>query len=184
VTTPGWLNTLWLTRFSRPAGERILYRHVVTRRPRRILELGLGRLWRTERLLRHAVAQVEDAAVAYVGVDRFESRQADDSPGVSLKEAHRRLHGIAKVQLVPGNVDTNLSRLCNHLGSFDLVLVAADHPPRQLERAWLFVQRLTGPDTVLFVESSPANGGRSTWAPLSRGQLADLATRALQRRAG
>lgn len=183
MTTPGWLVTLWLTRFSSPAGERVLYRHIGARRPLRILELGLGRLRRTERVLRHAVATAAGQPVAYVGVDRFESRQVEDGPGVSLKEAHRRLSSVARVQLVPGNVDTNLSRLCNHLGAFDLVLVSADNPARQLERAWFFVQRLTSPETVLFAESD-GGGGRTTWAPLSRGQLADLAARSLQRRAG
>jgi len=183
VTTTGWLTTIWLTRFSQPAGERVLYRHVSARRPLRILELGLGALRRTERLLRHAVGTAAGETVAYVGVDRFESRQPEDGPGVTLKEAHRRLHGIARVQLVPGNVDTNLSRLCNHLGAFDLVLVSADNPARQMDRAWFFVQRLTGPDTVVFAESAPERG-RSAWAPLSRGQLSDLAARSLQRRAG
>jgi CheY-like chemotaxis protein len=59
----------------------------------------------------------------YVGLDRFEGRLPEDPPGVTLKQAHQRLHGLARVQLVPGNVDTSLSRLCNHLGAFDLVLM-------------------------------------------------------------
>jgi hypothetical protein len=83
------------------------------------------------------------------------------------------------VRLVPGNVDSALSRLCNHLGAFDLVVVAADTPPRELERAWLFVQRLVGTDKTVFVES---RGG--AWVPLSRSQLADLASASVQRRAG
>jgi len=183
VTTTGWLSTLWLTRFSQPAGERVLYRHVDARRPLRILELGLGCLRRTERLLRLAAGVTTGQALTYVGVDRFESRQPDDGPGVTLKEAHQRLHDLARVQLVPGNVDSNLSRLCNHLGAFDLVLVSADNPARQLERAWFFVQRLTGTETVVFAESV-GDSVRSVWVPLSRSQLSDLAARSLQRRAG
>lgn len=176
---PRWLDHLWLTRFSLPAGERILARHVLARRPARILELGLGNLRRAERLLHLAADGARGTPVTYVGIDRFESRQPAEGPGVSLKEAHRRLHGLGSVRLVPGNVDSTLSRLCNHLGAFDLVVVAADTPPRELERAWLFVQRLVGTDTTVFVES---RGG--AWVPLSRSQLADLASASVQRRAG
>lgn len=177
---PRWLDHVWLTRFSQPAGERILYRHVLARRPTRILELGVGTLRRTERLLHLAAAGAHGTPVTYVGIDRFESRPPEEGPGVSLKEAHRRLHELGAVRLVPGNVDGALSRLCNTLGAFDLIVVAGDTPQRELQRSWLFVQRLVGADTVVFVESA---GGEGTWVPLSKTQLADLASASLQRRA-
>ena len=51
MALPGWFGSLWLTRFSRPAGERPLWRHLLRTPPKRILEIGLGGLSRTERML-------------------------------------------------------------------------------------------------------------------------------------
>lgn len=178
----GLFRRLWLTRLSHPAAERVIYRHVLRMPPRRILELGLGLLGRTERLLQVLAAPAEPAALHYVGLDRFEGRSASDPPGVTLKEAHRRLHKLARVQLIPGNVDTSLARLCNHLGIFDLVLIAADTDERHLERCWFFLQRITGGGTTVFLESRAATGSR--WTALSKPQIDELASKSVLRRAG
>lgn len=173
----GMLRSLWLTRLSKPAAERILYRHVLASRPDRILELGLGMLTRTERLLEVAAAATV-AEVAYVGIDRFESRSLQDPPGVSLKEAHRRLHGRARVQLMPGNVDSALARGCNHMGVFDLVVISADNDDRHVARCWFFLQRVTRPQSTVFVESG------DSWTAVSRAKIDDLASRSVLQRAG
>ena len=173
----GFLRTLWLTRLSKPASERPLYRHVLRARPRRILEIGLGLLVRTPRLLEAA-----GGAVDYVGLDRFEGRSPSDPPGVSLKTAHKRLHGLGRVQLVPGHADASLGRRCNHLGTFDLVLVTADADERDVERSWPFLQRMTTASSVVFVESRTATG--SAWNVLPRRRLDELAAKAGLRRAG
>lgn len=179
----GFLRRVWLTRLSKPAAERPLYRHVFAVRPRRILEIGLGRLGRTERMLLASAGGTEP--VQYVGLDRFEGRAPSDPPGVSLKTAHKRLHALGRVQLVPGNADASLARLGNHLGTFDLVLVSADTDERHMERSWFFLQRLATPKTTMFVESRSASG--ATWNILPRQRLDALAARAVQpglRRAG
>lgn len=176
----GLLRSLWLTRFSRPAGERVLHRHVLRAPPGRILELGMGMLVRTERLLEAVGARRAAADVHYVGLDRFEARMPTDPPGVSLKQAHQRLHSLARVQLVPGNVDSSLSRLCNHLGVFDLVLISASNDERHLSRCWFFLQRLTTGASAVFAESS-AGGG---WARLSKSRIDELASQSVLRRAG
>lgn len=174
----GFLRSLWLTRLSKPAGERILYRHALRQPPARILELGVGTLARTERLLEVAAAAMPKADLTYVGLDRFESRGPSDPPGVSLKQAHQRLRGRARVQLVPGNVDTALARVCNHLGVFDLVLIAADNDERHLSRCWFFLQRITGPGTVVFIERAAA------WTELPKAKIDELAARTILQRAG
>lgn len=175
----GLLRSIWLTRFSKPASERMIHRHVLRAVPKRILELGLGTLTRTERMLQ----ALDGAAVHYVGLDRFEGRQPTDPPGVSLKQAHQRLSRLARVQLVPGNVDTSLSRLCNHLGTFDLVLVSADNDERHLQRCWFFLQRLVTPASTVMVE--PAAG--AAWTALTKPKIDELAAKTVQpglRRAG
>jgi hypothetical protein len=174
----GMLRSLWLTRLSKPAGERVLYRHALRSPPVRILELGVGTLLRTERLLEVAAVATPPADLTYVGFDRFESRTATDPPGVSLKQAHQRLHGKARVQLVPGNVDSGLARICNHLGVFDLVLISAANDERHLSRCWFFLQRVTSPRTTVFIES------RNAWSELPKAKIDELASRAVLQRAG
>lgn len=174
----GMIRSLWLTRLSRPAGERPIYRHALKTPPRRILELGVGLLARTERLLEIATSALPATEVAYVGLDRFESRGPTDPPGVSLKEAHQRLHGKARVQLVPGNVDSALARVCNHLGVFDLVVISAANDDRHLSRCWFFLQRVTSPQTSVFIESG------TTWALMPKAKIDDLAAKTVLARAG
>lgn len=179
----GWLGTLWLTRLSKPAGERPIYRLVRSKSPKRILELGLGTLDRTARLLAFARSSAGDQ-LHYVGLDRFEGRLPSDPPGVTLKAAHQRLHALGRVQLVPGNVDTSLARLCNHLGVFDLVLVAADNDPRHLERSWFFIQRMMNASTTVLVETPDgAKPGTTVWKAIDKRRVDELATRTIQRRA-
>jgi hypothetical protein len=160
----GFFRRLWLTRFSKPAGERPIYRSILRNKPRRILELGLGTLKRSERVL--AVARsMADGGVHYVGLDRFEGRLPSDPPGVTLKQAHQRLHSLAKVQLVPGNADGSLSRLCNHLGVFDLVLVSADN------------DRRVNAQTTVLVE-----GEAGVWQQIDKGRIDELAARTVLKR--
>lgn len=174
----GLIRSLWLTRLSKPAGERVIYRHALASAPRRILELGMGTLARTERLLEVATAGTPADEVTFVGLDRFESRGLGDPPGVSLKQAHQRLHRKARIQLVPGNVDSALARVCNHLGVFDLVVISAENDERHLARCWFFLQRVTGPRTTVFVESAAG------WTIVAKAKIDDLASRSVLTRAG
>ena len=178
MATISWMGSLWLTRLSRPAGERPVYRQISRQRPSRILEVGLGLLVRTERLLRLAGRVAGE--VSYVGLDRFEGRGSGDPPGVTLKEAHRRLHAFGRVRLLPGNPDTALARCCNQLGKFDLVLVSADHDPRHMERAWFFVQRLLTAEATVLCQPAASAG----WTVLPRGRIDELAARTILRKAG
>jgi len=180
----GWFRKLWLSRFSKPAGERPVYRLIQRKQPKRILELGIGTLVRSERLLGLAGAIAGETAVHYVGLDRFEGRLPTDPPGVSLKQAHQRLHALARVQLVPGNVDSSLSRLCNHLGVFDLVLVSIDNDARHLERSWFFIQRVVNAQTTVLVEVAGGGaGGTTVWKAIDKPRIDELAGRAVLKRA-
>jgi len=179
VSGVGFFRRIWLTRFSSPAVERPLLRLVLDRRPAKILELGLGTLERTERLL--GVASSLEP-VHYVGLDRFEARLPGDPAGVTLKEAHRRLHGLGRIQLVPGNADSSLARLCNQLGGFDLVLVSSSTDRQNLTRCWFFLQRVTRPGTVLMQEV--VRDASSTWQEVSHERVADLASQTILRQAG
>ena len=104
--------------------------------------------------------------------------------GVSLKQAHQRLHSLARVQLVPGNSDTSLSRLCNHLGLFDLILISADNDPRHIERSWFFIQRIVTVRTTVLVETRDAALGTTAWLPVVKARIDELASKTLLKRAG
>jgi hypothetical protein len=101
---------------------------------------------------------------------------------VSLKDAHRRLNRLGRVQLVPGNIDTSLARLCNHLGTFDLVVISADNDERHLERCWFFLQRVTTAATTVFLEH--CDGTAARWATLPKARIDELAAKTVLRRAG
>ena len=83
-----------------------------------------------------------------------------------MKEAHRRLTKQAQVQLVPGPVDATLARVCNHIGVFDMVIVASGLDDRSLERAWFFVRRLVRPTSAVFRQTAEGK-----WTQLSRDEL-------------
>lgn len=179
VSGVSFLRRIWLTRFSSPASERPLLRLVLRHQPSKILELGLGTLQRTERLLGVATSL---GSLHYVGLDRFEARLPGDPAGVTLKEAHRRLHGRGRIQLVPGNADSTLARLCNQLGSFDLILISASTDRRNLTRCWFFLQRVVRPDTVVVQEF--VNDATVSWQIVPHERVADLASQTILRRAG
>ena len=180
----GWFRKLWLTQFSQPATERTIYQQLLRSKPKRVMELGLGTLGRTERLLALAGALQTDGPLHYVGLDRFEGRLPTDPAGTSLKQAHQRLHKLASVQLVPGNIDASLSRLCNHLGTFDLLLISASNDERHLERSWFFIQRIVSAQTTILVEL-PASGSQpGAWKSIDKARVNELASRTLLKRAG
>jgi hypothetical protein len=174
----GIFKKLWLLRCSRAKGERPLVRSIVDSRPKKILELGLGDLSRTPNMLALA-SQVSDGPIHYVGLDRFEARLPEDPPGVTLKEAHSSLQNFGRVQLVPGNPDSTLARLCNHLGWFDLILVSAAIDQTTVSRCWFFLQRLTRPHTVIFQELI-----EGAWEPVSHQNINDRASQQVLRKAG
>jgi hypothetical protein len=178
----GFGRRVWLTRFSQPAADRPLYRHLLARKPARILQLGIGSLDRAERLITVAAASL-GSQPSFVGLDRFEGRLPSEPAGPTLKQAHQRLHGLARTQLVPGNVDTSLARLCNHLGIFDLVVIDSNTDPRNLERCWFFLQRITNPASLVLAETAAA-GGPVSWQVVPKATIDDRASRTVLRRAG
>ena len=76
------LRYLYLAFFSKPAGDRPIYRHIRRHKSQRIMELGVGTLDRALRLIEVA-AQAGPNRVSYTGIDLFEMRGESDGPGVS-----------------------------------------------------------------------------------------------------
>jgi hypothetical protein len=144
---------LYFSYCSNPEKDRPLYRAIRRTGAKKLLELGVGDCLRASRLIAAAANFGNAHEVRYVGVDLFEARPANVAPGVSLKEAYRRLKATrATVQLLPGNPFTALARSANALGPMDLIVIAADQDADSLERAWFYVPRLLGTSTRVFQE--------------------------------
>ena len=81
----------------------------------------------------------------YTAIDQFESR-GESQPRLSLKEAFHVLRPTGvKLQLVPGDPLSALSRIANSLAGTDLLLIAADQDRQSLAQAWKYVPRMLAP---------------------------------------
>lgn len=157
MAAAGFLQSAVLRYFAQPAHERVLYRAIGKHKIGQIVELGVGSGVRAQRLI--AMAQrASPGEVRYAGIDLFEARDTDQ-PGLTLKEAHRRLRSTgAKVQAVPGDPYSALARVANSLTGTRLLIVAADQDAAALERAWFYVPRMLTSDACVFVETASPRG--------------------------
>jgi hypothetical protein len=151
------LRYLYLAYLSKPRHDQLLYRYARRHRVQRILELGLGTAERACRLIEIA-ARASGQRVSYTGIDLFELR-GEESKGVSLKLAHRRLAATgARVRLVPGDPHAALAAVANGLVGTELVIVSADQDRQALERAWFYLPRALSPTAAVFVEEPTSAG--------------------------
>ena len=152
------LKALWLSYFSQPANDRLIYRTVRKLKVRKILEIGIGDGQRALNLISLAQRYQPETKIHYVGIDLFESRPADSALGLPLKEAYCRLRTAgARTNLVPGDPNEAIPRVANSLPGFELVLFTADRPLEAYGRALFFLPRmLSSGATVLLAESAPS----------------------------
>jgi hypothetical protein len=163
---------LYLAYFSKPVGERVLYRAIRRTRARRILEIGIGDPARTVRMIGLANRLADGESVRYAAIDLFEARPSDQGAHLPLKEAHRMLKGTpAQVQLIPGEPGKALAQVANALTNVDLMLISADHGDASLEGAWFYLPRMLHADSVVFREGrDDATGGKAP-RPLDRAEI-------------
>jgi len=153
-----WLHHLWLTHFSKPKGQRVLFRTLKERPARSILEIGVGDLSRAERLIDFAGEFLPNGELHYTAIDLFEGRP-DPATGISLKEAHGRLKQLdAKIKVVPGDPFSALARAANSLGQTDLVLIASDIDAESMQRAWTYLPRTLHQHSRILI-GRPGNAG-------------------------
>lgn len=174
----------YLAYFSKPAGDRLLYRAIRKRRVRKILEMGIGSGQRARRMIEAARPAMPLGSVSFTGIDLFELRSPADGPGISLKMAHRQLAKTgARVRLVPGEPVSALARTANSLGAFDLIVISADQEGESLAKLWFYVPRLVHEATEVFLEETSARGRSAGLRLISPADIAQLAHLASRRRA-
>ncbi len=168
------LKCLWLTRFSKPAGDRVIYRAIQQQKPRKILEIGMGSTARTLRMLNLA-APLGEGPLRYVAIDLFEARSATQPAGMSLKDAHRFFKSTpAQAQLIPGDPSA-LTRVANSLQQMDLVLISSDYDDSSLAGAWFYLPRMLHEGSQVYRELRSGAGGPTHFERLA---LSDLTARA------
>lgn len=147
-----FFKSAYLTLLSKPAHERVVYRLIRARRPTSIVELGVAAAVRSQRMLQLAMSYSPGEKVRFTGIDLFEGRE-DPSQAMSLKEAHRLLKASGgRVQLVPGDPLSALSRSANSLLGTDLLVIGGDQDEKSLEQAWFYVPRMLHDNSVVVME--------------------------------
>lgn len=165
---------LHLVHFSKPAGERAIWKTVLQTAPRRIVELGIGDGVRTQRMLALA-SETTTEKVQYTGQDLFEGRP-DGQPGLKLKDAHRAFAtNRISSRLAPGDVHSVLSRMANSLTKTDLLLISNEHDASVLAAAWYYVPRMLHEESMILVQASDEAGA---YAPVERSEVDRLAAAA------
>ncbi|MBI1901704.1 MAG: hypothetical protein HYS13_11420 [Planctomycetia bacterium] len=142
---------LYLAHLSKPKADRAVYRSFRGRSVVRILEIGVGSLERSVRLVGLAQAR-EGQAVCYSAIDGFEMRP-EGLERLPMKAAYQQLRaGGAKVRLIPGDLESALAHKSHELLGVDLLLISAPHVFGSLDRAWFYVPRLLAPGAVVLVD--------------------------------
>ncbi len=178
------LRVLYLTHFSQPTADRLLYRDIRQRRVRKIMEIGIGDGSRTARMIELARRLSPPEGVHYTGIDLFESRTNRDRPGLSLKDAHRRFKSTGvRVQLLPGNPLTTLSRVANSLNGIELVIVGADWDAKLMARAWFYLPRMLARSAAVYLQEPGEGENEGSYRLLKPAEVAELAEPMPRRRA-
>jgi hypothetical protein len=180
------LKLLYLTHFSKPIADRAIYRAIGRVRPKVILEIGVGSGARALRMIGQLQMLDPTLELRYVGIDQFEARPKSDVPSLTLKEAHSLLRATpAKVQAVPGDPLSALSRVANSLKDVDLVIISHDQHGESLDRSWFFLPRTLHDKTVVMQEVSAGDGAKvpTKFVEVSRGEIDTRAQQFVRKRA-
>ncbi|HBT78451.1 MAG TPA: hypothetical protein DEB39_16340 [Planctomycetaceae bacterium] len=123
--------TLYLTHFSTPKEERLLYRFVKKTKPRIILECGIQRGVRMMNLLRlvgtYGKTESEEGPL-YVCTDPFEGRTEEDGPGLSLRKTHKLLSQTGvRHRCIPASVEMGITQISRSIKDIDLAILATPH---------------------------------------------------------
>jgi len=173
------LRYYYLTWFSQPAADRPLYQ-VVSKRPvRSIVEIGIGDAIRAKRLVEVAIKPNHATEpLRYTGIDLFEAR-CKDTPGLTLKEAYAQLKtDHVKLQLLPGDPLTALSRSANSLTATDVLIISLDQIGESLDQAWRFVPRMLHAHSLVYLEQPGKKAGETKFDLLPLTEVSRLATEA------
>lgn len=161
-----------LTRFGKPVEDRAVYSAIRSGKFRSIIEIGLGDGSRAEKLIQVANKFAVTGTIRYTGVDLFEAREEAQSK-LSYREMHKRLSNMeAKVQLVPGDLASAITRIANSHVRTDLILISAGHDAEALAESWMYFPRMLHAGSTVLIQRLSGQKFQS----LSRLEIEKLAT--------
>ena len=165
MTTFSVFKMLHLTMLSKPACDRALYQAIKKNKVASIIEIGVGNLKRTENMIRIAKQFSDGQPVRYTGIDRFEASGLENP--VRLKDAHQQLkkHQI-RLQLVPGEAYSSLTRIANSHLRTDLIVFSGDYVDASIEDCWFYFPRMLHANSLFFMQTQGDN--TAVFEPLSR----------------
>jgi hypothetical protein len=173
LRTASRLRYLYLAWLSGPSHQRQLYRLIRKQRIRSIVEIGIGHAQRAVRMIEVAQGTPPVGPIRYTGIDAFESR--DSGEGLTLKAAYRTLKPTgARVQVVPGDPFSALSRVANTLLGTELLIVSADQSETAMAQAWFYVPRMLVERSIVLLEEKDTATGRTQLKPMHATEIARL----------
>jgi hypothetical protein len=174
----------YLSYFSQPPSDRPIYRAIRSHRVCRIVEFGIGLGQRAVRMIEAAGLFTPRQGILYTGIDLFEARSSYEGPGLTLKMAHRKLKSTgARIQLLPGDPFTVLSRSANGLSGTDLIIISDRQNRDSLARGWFFLPRMLHGSSNVFIEEPFSQGGKRVLRQLSSREIDERAAAAIMQRA-
>jgi hypothetical protein len=175
------IKDLYFTYFPKPNGDRTLFRMAQNAQWTRIVEIGIGDVERTARLLQQLQRNEAGRQTHYAGIDLFDARGEDETP-LSLKSAHQRLHSSgAAIKLIPGDPFSALAGTANSLSKTDLVLISSSIDLDTMERAWFYLPRMIHPQTSILKQVRAAKA--LNWTNVTHEDVNELAGDQTTRRA-
>jgi hypothetical protein len=158
-----------------PAADRALFRAVRRQMIRSVVELGIGSLSRTQRILEIAGWRPASEPIRYCGVDLFDARDSNQSP-LALKQTFADLQAPGvRVQLVPGSPGAALKRAANSLTHTDLLLIDASHDADSLASAWTWIPRMLASQSLVYRQQASPKDGKLHWRLLTVVEIQQLA---------
>lgn len=167
-------STFKLLNFSKPAGDRPLYRAVRHRKIQTVLEVNIGDARRSYRLVEWLRQQGNDGSLRYAAIDLFEMGEQNQ---IELKTFHQQLskRGVKPLP-IPGTLVQGLPRAANSLGIVDLAIFDIAVGELQDPAVQATFHRLIGPDTLVMCRSDTGGGLKVTTdlqgAPIARRRAA------------
>ena len=126
-----WIQRVYWTRFSKPISDRELVRQLVANPIASLLEIGIGRGQRMQRIAQLVTLTADTERLRYIGVDEFEAAQ-NSHQHLSLKTAHQLASQVGfKVSLIPGDLKSAMPRVAHKFGPSDLIVIDGGLDPVQ-----------------------------------------------------
>ena len=152
-----WVQRVYWTRFSKPVSERELVRQLIDKPIASLLEIGVGRGERMQRIAQ-LVTLVEGVdRLRYIGVDEFEAA-SDRGSHLTLKAAHQLAAQAGfKASLIPGDIKSAMPRVAHKFGPSDLIVIDGGLDPAAPNTSAItpWLNRIAHENTIVLACATP-----------------------------